>query len=163
MRRYHHGGRRREVAEVNITAFLSLMVVLVPFLLITSVFSQIVILDLDLNPFGGKQDAISDTLPVSIIVRQDRIEVLDRPDGATTRITNDADGHDLESLSGLLKEFKASASERLDATILMEPQLSYDTLIRVMDTVRSRKVDSDSASSMVELFPRITVGDAPQR
>ena len=35
-------------AEVNITAFMNLMVILVPFLLITAVFSRITILELSL-------------------------------------------------------------------------------------------------------------------
>ena len=161
MRRYQYGRGRREIAEVNITAFLSLMVVLVPFLLITSVFSQVVVLDLDLNPFGGDQSVISDSVPVSIIVRQNRIELLDHPGGAATRIANDEEGYDLEALSRRLVALKASGGERLDATILMEPQLSYDTLIQVMDTVRSGTVETDGVSSRIELFPRITVGDAP--
>ena len=36
--------------ELNITAFLNLMVILVPFLLITAVFSHMSILDLNLPP-----------------------------------------------------------------------------------------------------------------
>ena len=43
--RKHH---RREAVELNITAFMNLMVILVPFLLITAVFSQVAILDLNL-------------------------------------------------------------------------------------------------------------------
>ena len=44
------GGRRRnqETAELNITAFMNLMVILVPFLLITAVFSRLAVLELNL-------------------------------------------------------------------------------------------------------------------
>ena len=44
------GGRRQqqEAAELNITAFMNLMVILVPFLLITAVFSRLAILQLNL-------------------------------------------------------------------------------------------------------------------
>ena len=40
--------RRKETAEMNITAFMNLMVILVPFLLITAVFSRLTILQLNL-------------------------------------------------------------------------------------------------------------------
>ncbi|MEM7805474.1 MAG: biopolymer transporter ExbD, partial [Pseudomonadota bacterium] len=43
------GGRRSlEATELNITAFMNLMVILVPFLLITAVFSRLAILELNL-------------------------------------------------------------------------------------------------------------------
>ena len=46
--------RSREVnADLNITAFMNLMVVLVPFLLITAVFSQVSILNLNLPGTGA--------------------------------------------------------------------------------------------------------------
>ena len=47
MRRSRHR-RNKEPAELQITAFMNLMVVLVPFLLITAVFSQMAVLDLNL-------------------------------------------------------------------------------------------------------------------
>ena len=42
--------RVQEVVELNITAFLNLMVILVPFLLVTAVFSRMTILELNLPP-----------------------------------------------------------------------------------------------------------------
>ncbi|MEE9142428.1 MAG: biopolymer transporter ExbD, partial [Gammaproteobacteria bacterium] len=44
-RRSRHADRR-DPAELNITAFMNLMVVLVPFLLITAVFSRMAVLEL---------------------------------------------------------------------------------------------------------------------
>jgi biopolymer transport protein ExbD len=38
----------QETVELNITAFLNLMVILVPFLLVTAVFSRITVLELNL-------------------------------------------------------------------------------------------------------------------
>ena len=50
MIRRRRGGRRHndDTAELNITAFMNLMVILVPFLLITAVFSRLAILELNL-------------------------------------------------------------------------------------------------------------------
>jgi biopolymer transport protein ExbD len=49
MLRSRRGSRRNvDTAELNITAFMNLMVILVPFLLITAVFSRLAILELNL-------------------------------------------------------------------------------------------------------------------
>ena len=50
MIRRRRGGRRYdgESTELNITAFMNLMVILVPFLLITAVFSRLAVLELNL-------------------------------------------------------------------------------------------------------------------
>ena len=57
-RRRSAGHRDREAVELNITAFMNLMVILVPFLLITAVFSQVAILELNLptgeSAFAGE-------------------------------------------------------------------------------------------------------------
>jgi biopolymer transport protein ExbD len=56
------GGHRRhnhDTAELNITAFMNLMVILVPFLLITAVFSRLAILELNL-PGRGRGSAGAD-------------------------------------------------------------------------------------------------------
>ena len=51
-RRSHHG-RNKEAPELDITAFLNLMVVLVPFLLVSAVFSRITILELNIPTAAG--------------------------------------------------------------------------------------------------------------
>lgn len=48
--------RHAEVVELNITAFMNLMVILVPFLLITTVFSRMAILELNLPDKPGEGD-----------------------------------------------------------------------------------------------------------
>ena len=49
MIRSRKSGRRNvETAELNITAFMNLKVILVPFLLITAVFSRLEVLELNL-------------------------------------------------------------------------------------------------------------------
>ena len=54
MKRHHHYRRTRpEQSDLDMTTFLNLMVVLVPFLLITAVFSRITIVELTLPSAGG--------------------------------------------------------------------------------------------------------------
>ncbi|MFC6978348.1 ExbD/TolR family protein [Microbulbifer taiwanensis] len=46
-------GRNKEAPELDITAFLNLMVVLVPFLLVSAVFSRVTILELNMPSGAG--------------------------------------------------------------------------------------------------------------
>ena len=55
MARRHHYKRRTKgpAHEIDVTTFLNLMVVLVPFLLITAVFSRLTIVELNLPSTSG--------------------------------------------------------------------------------------------------------------
>lgn len=51
--------------------------------------------------------------------------------------------------------------DKTDATLLLEPEIEYDTLVQVMDAVRVEEVASENGSTQFgELFPEISVGDA---
>ena len=89
------GGRRNnvETAELNITAFMNLMVILVPFLLITAVFSRLAILELNLPGSSTEPvDPQDQTFQLEVIVRMDKIEVGDRNQGLLGRYPNTEDG-----------------------------------------------------------------------
>ena len=58
--------RKHPAAELNITAFMNLMVVLVPFLLISAVFTQITILDLKLPKPGSQNENQPNKLPFEL-------------------------------------------------------------------------------------------------
>ena len=74
--------RKRDVADLNITAFMNLMVILVPFLLITAVFSRMAILELNLPTSSSAENEEPPIgLGLEIIVRRDAIEVNDRNSG----------------------------------------------------------------------------------
>nr|NIL93576.1 biopolymer transporter ExbD [Woeseiaceae bacterium]NIP20238.1 biopolymer transporter ExbD [Woeseiaceae bacterium] len=90
------GRRNLETAELNITAFMNLMVILVPFLLITAVFSRLTVLELNLPGSSSEPvDPQDQTFQLEIIVREDRIEVGDRNQGLLGIYPNtDAGGYD---------------------------------------------------------------------
>ena len=163
MLRSRKGGRRnRETAELNITAFMNLMVILVPFLLITAVFSRLAVLELNL-PGSSTEPADPQELvfQLEVIVREGRIEVGDRNIGALGIYPNKADGYDYEALSAKLTEIKRRYPKKTDAAILLESDISYDTLVQVMDRVRiEEKIEGDKVVRN-DLFPDISIGDAP--
>lgn len=159
-----HRSRHHETAELNITAFMNLMVILVPFLLITAVFSRLAILELNL-PTSEAQAAeeAEPELALEITVREGAIEVGDRNAGLLTRIENTEDGPDYDELGDYLQRVKSRFPEKSDATVLLEPDISYQTLVAVMDAVRVAEVVDGRSSSVTKtaLFPEISIGDAP--
>ncbi len=156
--------RQTEAAELNITAFMNLMVILVPFLLITAVFSRLAILELNLPGSSSEPVEPQDqTFQLEVIVRADKIEVGDRNQGLLGIYPNSEDGYDYDALSKKLAELKKRYPSKTDASILLESDIPYDTLVQVMDRVRvEQEVDEDTQSiARNDLFPDISIGDAP--
>ena len=153
--------RHKETVDLNITAFMNLMVILVPFLLITAVFSRMAVLELNLPSSSSAGDEPPTELVLEITVRQDSISVGDRNLGTLKAIPNKDDDYDLKSLSDYLKRVKARYPDKTDATLLLEPDIPYDVLVQVMDSVRLVEVVQATDVIKAELFPEISIGDAP--
>jgi len=148
--------------EMNITAFMNLMVILVPFLLITAVFTRMAILELNL-PAGGGGGPDNKKLQLEVTIREDTLELGERSSGVLKRIARTAKGYDYKTLSLALQGIKERYPDMTQATILPEPNTPYDILVQVMDTVRVVSSVSGGAVTRYELFPDISIGDAPQR
>jgi biopolymer transport protein ExbD len=159
------------------------MVVLVPFLLITAVFSRITILELSLPSGGSANDNNQQQLSIEVIIREKGIEIgngkqvlarfplLKKED---VDLPLDEDGnpdtsklYDLKLLSEFLVKIKGKYPAKTDAIVLMEPDIEYRVLIRVMDAVRStfiRQPGEEGEADVLQqvaLFPDISIGDAP--
>ncbi len=153
---------KHHLAELDITAFMNLMVVLVPFLLITAVFSRMTVLDLTLPQVATKKQVLpKGELELEIVLRNDRLEVGDRNRGPIKLIPNRQGKHDLSALSQTLQQIKAQYPGKTNAMILAERTTSYDALVQVMDTVRVVSVPQGESVTYAELFPDIAIGDAP--
>lgn len=166
--------RSREVnAEINITAFMNLMVVLVPFLLITAVFSQISILELNLPPAQNPQPINETKKPIvlEVLIYKDRLELVDRQTGPLKVIQNIGQSsgnnnnllanYDFVALKKVLITVKGKFPDITDITILLEDDAHYDLLIKTMDTVRLYSEQKDGEIIQHELFPDIAIGNAP--
>ncbi len=155
--------RHHEVPELNITAFMNLMVVLVPFLLLTAVFSQVTILELFVPPASVSSGANPDAndLQLEVILRKDVLEVADRPGSMVARFEKGTDGYDLKGLSEVLQKMKRHFPDKTDALLLSEPDISYDLLVQVMDKINVVEVVTPGQVVRLELFKDISLGDAP--
>jgi biopolymer transport protein ExbD len=160
MARTHHYRRRdKETPDLDMTTFMNLMVVLVPFLLITAVFSRITIAELDL-PSANSAPPTTPTFRVEVVVRKAGLEIMD---GARViaAIPKAGDAYDLSKLSGYLVAIKREYPEKEDASVLLESDIEYDNLIQVMDVVRSVVTHDGGQTTRANLFPAISIGDAP--
>jgi len=154
--------RVQEVVELNITAFLNLMVILVPFLLITAVFSRITILELNLPVKDAKaiqQDEIN--LQLELVVRPESLELRDATLGRIKYLSTDQVKYNWGVLTDVLIEIKNRFPQEQKITLLLDPKVNYKTLIQVMDRVRIAEVVQLADVELMELFPSISIGDAP--
>jgi len=172
MARRHHYKRRTKgpAHEIDVTTFLNLMVVLVPFLLITAVFSRLTIVELNLPSAAGGASSNEESFRVEVVVRENGIEITN---GSATiaSIPKKDDEFDFQTLSDFMIALKQEYPEHDAASVLMEAHIPYDYLIQTMDVVRSVEIpiegDDESEVEGVEefqlyaLFSEISVGDAP--
>ncbi|MDH5547934.1 MAG: biopolymer transporter ExbD [Gammaproteobacteria bacterium] len=155
--------RRRKASstELDITAFMNLMVILVPFLLITAVFSRVTVLDLYLPPESSGESLTQNRFQLEIVIHKDDVVIHERGSRFTRKIESNKNGYDFKALADTMATLKQRFPARRDATILAEPDTEYDTLVQVMDAVRMRANPRGSESAFEEMFPDISIGDAP--
>jgi len=161
-RRHHYKRRTSATYEIDVTTFLNLMVVLVPFLLITAVFSRLTIVELNLPSASGGATNKADNFRVEVIVREEGMEI-SNGSAIIATIPKKEEGYDLETLSELMVALKQEYPDHEEASVLMEAQIPYDYLIQVMDIVRSIEMPTDVENEfeLYALFSEISVGDAP--
>jgi biopolymer transport protein ExbD len=150
---------RRETPHLDVTAFLSLMVILVPFLLITAVFSRMTILEVHTAAGESRESPPPDPLQLQVVVRRHVIEVNHRGLENTQRIARTANGGELESLASLADKLKAQFPQSLEATLLIEPQIPYDVVVQVLDAIRIKLDRIGDVVEPMELFPLVALGE----
>ncbi|MFV2058348.1 MAG: ExbD/TolR family protein [Thiohalomonadales bacterium] len=150
--------------DLDITAFLNLMVILVPFLLITAVFSSMTVLELNLPPQTKSNSDNKKPKKVQnfeLILRQDEMILADTIGGPIKRFYRRDGEFDMQDLSDMLVRVKLKFPDKKNLSILMEPDTPYDMLVQAMDTVRVVAQEEDGEMVNKELFPVISIGDAP--
>jgi len=150
-------------AGLDVTAFINLIVVLVPFLLSTAVFSRLAVLNLTLPAQSASFGNLKGDLQLEVVIRPEALVVQDRIGGKILDIPKTPSGHDFHALSQLMEELKVRFPDKTEAAILAEPDTPYDVLVQVMDAVREGRVAQGANVVTAEFFPDISIGDAPIR
>ncbi|GLR71338.1 biopolymer transporter ExbD [Agaribacter marinus] len=166
---------KKEDAELDITSFMNLMIVLVPVLLMMMVFSRITIVELSLPGLAAEassEDIAKETLEVH--VKENSIDVF-FPQGYLVEsipvfVIDDSDTteyspqYDFQSLQSTLKQIKQTlvnkGVEKKDITLLLPQNADYQTIVTLIDTTRSYKDVLINSIVDAELFPDVSLGDA---
>lgn len=162
----HKRRHQRQDADLDITSFLNLMIILVPVLLVMMVFSRITVIDLtlpDLAELSQEQPDIVEQL--EIVIREEGF-IVNYPSNIRLKtIPKKEEQYDYPLLSITLQEIKRQlrdkGKEKRDAVILSEPNTSYQALVSTYDAVRSFKAVQAFEEVDAALFPDIALGDAP--
>ncbi|MDQ2076645.1 biopolymer transporter ExbD [Marinimicrobium sp. ABcell2] len=164
-RRLRH--KNKSEAELDITSFLNLMIILVPVLLMSMVFARITVLELTLPESSDGQSESQDQPEQLEVVIGDYYLDVNYPAGTRVQRIEQTDvgAHDYAQLSKLLQNIKVELRNRGidkdDIVILSQPDTDYQTLVSVMDTVRSYKAVVAASVVDAALFPSVSLGDAP--
>jgi biopolymer transport protein ExbD len=165
---------RGEDAELDITSFMNLMIVLVPVLLLSLVFSQVRILNLQLpvasTGESAEQELSEEEKLLELVITKDSL-YLNYPAGVLLKSFNlpvnapHKPAYDFVELSSYLQDLKLTFQqkniEKNDIVILLSPEVNYQVIVSAMDTVRSFKAVVAANLIDAELFPNISLGDAP--
>jgi biopolymer transport protein ExbD len=159
-----HRRKKHEASDLELTTFLNLMVVLISFLLVTAVFSRITVQELNMPTAAGAGGAI-DTPPlvtIEVILRMNAVEVSDGK-RVVASFPKSGSKYDLDKLTDHLEGLKTQYKEKTDATLLIEPDVPYEDVIHVMDAIKEKRVPvpGETTPQKIELFPDVSVGDAP--
>ncbi len=157
-------------AELDITSFMNLMIVLVPVLLLSLVFAQIRVLNIQLPPLTEQQlqQEQQQSQQLELEIHPDRLR-LNYPAGQPLRVflLNGQGQYDFAALSLFLQDLKLTLQQKnidkQDISILAADDLDYQTLVSAMDTVRSFKAVVAAQLVDAELFPQIALGQLPAK
>ena len=154
-----------ESVELDITAFMNLMVILVPFLLITTVFTHLTVLDINLPTTSQTSSTPSKkkkTFEINVIMGKKHFVVADNNNNVIKKIPTFKTGGHYKILNSVLKQVKVRYPEKTNITILSQQDSKYDALISTMDAVRVFNAVEEGEIVQLELFPDISIGDAPR-
>lgn len=153
----------QHIEELNLNPFLNLLVILIPYLLLNVVFTQVAVLQVSMPSSGGAPGAdTKQPLVLEVMVYKDRFMVADRQTGPMkTIVLTDKQEHDYKALNEYLHSVKTQYPSVTEASILLEQDTPYDKLIHTMDAVRIITSNATGRPAKYALFPDVSIGDAP--
>ena len=147
--------------DINIVPMLDIFTILLFFLIFTAVFSRTHIVELNLPAQSSEPLKVPEGLVLEVVVRKDGLVVQDKNSGPLQPLPNTDKGYDYEGLTAYLSRVKVRFPEMRAATVLLEQDIPYETIVATMDAVRSFEGTLDGKPARGELFPQISLGDAP--
>jgi biopolymer transport protein ExbD len=160
MRRKHR--KLASSADLDITPFMNLMIVLVPVLLLGMVFSQIRMIELNFPGMDAGEAPAADELQLVVALIPQGMEVVDSERGVIRTLPLREGEQDLEGLRFTLRQIKKRVPDKTDIVLEVSPDIDYQTLVNAMDTVRSYSTVVAASVVEGELFPDVSLADAAE-
>lgn len=160
MRRRHR--RLTSEADLDITPFLNLMIVLVPVLLLGMVFSQIRTIELNFPGSRSGEAPLSEELRLVVTLIPGGLEVSDSEQGLIRQLPLQDGTQDFSGLRETLQAIKSRVPDKTDLVLEVGPEVDYQTLVTAMDTIRSYPTVVAASVVQAELFPDVALADAPE-
>jgi biopolymer transport protein ExbD len=127
-----------EVIDLDLTPFMNIFMVLIPFLAVMAVFTRIAVLEFSLPPAqveGGAGSQQSKELDVSIVITDDGYRIVGT--GKKLDLVPKIRGqYQLEQLRALLKAIKFEYPSQKSLVLVLGPDVLYDDVIHFMDVCR---------------------------
>src|SRR5690606_21171591 len=111
----------------------------------------------DANP-----GTLNESLQLQVIIDTDKLVVADNKGGVIKQVAQKEGAHDYPLLRQVMQDIKARVPDKKDVTVMARTDTSYQTLVTVMDTLRSYPTVVAGSLVQAELFPDISIADAPQ-
>jgi biopolymer transport protein ExbD len=127
-----------EVIDLDLTPFMNIFMVLIPFLAVMAVFTRIAVLEFSLPPAQVEGTAGSQPnkeLDVSIVITDDGYRIVGT--GKKLDLVPKIRGqYQLEQLRALLKAIKFEYPSQKSLVLVLAPDVLYDDVIHFMDVCR---------------------------
>lgn len=146
--------RRRRGTDLNIVSMIDVLTVLVFFLLVNAL--SVSTLGINLPDSSAKAQP-PPAHALSVVVRANGLTLSDNSQVIGT-FAKSEQKYDLHGLTTRLRDIKNRAPQESNITLRLEYGIPYETLISVMDAVRSF-ADGPHHTER-ELFPVISIGEA---
>ena len=173
-RMLQHQLRNKADAELNLIPMIDILSVMVSFLLVYSTEVEVVqntkSIDIpqSISEQRPRQTVVVMVTKEDVFVQGERVASVAEVRASSELIIaplrelpNTPRGYDLDGLTQYLKFVKSRYPDKTEASILLEPQTPYDTLVQVMDRTRIVEVNAGLSTVQAELFPEVSIGDAP--
>lgn len=142
--------------DLNLTPMIDIFIILIFFLLLTAVFAKIAIIDIYLPQEGQSSETTEQNAPsvgvLAIKITEGGFEL--GGIGGGVLIPKNSQGLNFNGLTHQLIAIKDKYPQKEDVILLFDKDISYDTVVKVMDASRET---TDGTKRI--LFPMVSLGE----
>jgi biopolymer transport protein TolR len=130
------GGKKPLDAAINLVPYIDLLMTIMTFLMMTAVWTQISMLEVQ-NASGGQEQQAEEPDPDApkpiLIMLTDRAVKVQEEGGELKEFPSTGDGYDVNGVSIELKRLKDARPERQEVKVQSEDGVKYSDIVKVID------------------------------